>query len=294
MNTEKTKDSLVKLRPLNGDFSEPTPSTVLLGTTTLQNPRAPGGFCRGTDGPTRPLPIHPRPFPGPKFPCPTRLHSRTAAFRPPRWASAVRAWGISPGSFPLCVLSDLGGVPRRAPTIGALPENTPEIGKNAEREKGGSARAAYSLRRSSEFYTTPLPPHARRRGPVTLRSGCGSAALCTSRLCGPADSARLNSYGLARNTPDRPRQPFVAYATKGCQAPGWRGFWSLGIRSGRRRRGRKWSVRSCRRRSRLGVRTVSRRPDPLVAGHPMNSRAGRPRSGRRVTSARSAAPAAGS
>ena len=195
MNTEKTKDSLVKLRPLNGDFSEPTPSTVLLGTTTLQNPRAPGGFCRGTDGPTRPLPIHPRPFPGPKFPCPTRLHSRTAAFRPPRWASAVRAWGISPGSFPLCVLSDLGGVPLRAPTIRAFPENTAEIGKNAEREKGGSARTAYSNRKLSEFSIHP--------GPHVLRVGCGPAAR--GSLCRCGFLARSNGIVTAKYDLPRPR-----------------------------------------------------------------------------------------
>ena len=77
--------------------------------------------------------IHPLPFPCPKFPCPTRPHSRSAASRPPRPAAAVRAGGLSLGSFPLCVPSDLCGVPLRGPTIGAFPENTAEIGRNAER-----------------------------------------------------------------------------------------------------------------------------------------------------------------
>ena len=36
----------------------------------------------------------------------------------------------------------------------------------------------------------PLPPHA-------LRSGCASAALCSSCPCGPKDPVGLNGYGLA-------------------------------------------------------------------------------------------------
>ena len=32
---------------------------------------------------------------------------------------------------------------------------------------------------------------------AALRCGCGFAALCSSRLCGPAAAARLHSYGLA-------------------------------------------------------------------------------------------------
>ena len=140
MNTEKTKNSLADIDSLNGDFPVPPPLLVFLCTTTLQNPPAPRGFYRGTDGPTRLLPIYPVPFPSPKFPCPTRPRSRTAASRPTRLASAVRVGGTLIGSFPLCVLSDLCGVPLRAPTTGAFPENTAEIGRNAERERA-EARA---------------------------------------------------------------------------------------------------------------------------------------------------------
>ena len=168
MDTEESKVWLTGSGSLKGDCLERMQTFVFLCTTTLQNPRAPRGFYGRTDGQFRPPPFRPCRFPCPKFPCPIRPHSRTAASRPSRWASAVRLRGLALGSFPLCVPSDLCGVPLRAPTIGALPENTAEIGKNAERDKGGSARTAYSLRRSSEFYTTPLPPHARRRGPVTL------------------------------------------------------------------------------------------------------------------------------
>ena len=156
MNTEKTKDSRAARRSPIGDFLKPTPALVFLCTTTLQNPRAPRGFYGRTAGQFSPPPIRPFQFPCPKFPCPTRPQTRTAASRPPRWASAVRGWGTPSGSFPLCVLSDLCGVPLRAPTIGAFPENTAEIGRNAERE--GRMRA--------------------------LRVGCCPAALCSSYLGG--------------------------------------------------------------------------------------------------------------
>ena len=75
------------------------------------------------------------PFLCPEFPGPTRPHLRTAASRPTRWAFVVRVWGTPIGCFPLCVPSDLCGVPLRATTIGALPENTAEIGRNAEGER---------------------------------------------------------------------------------------------------------------------------------------------------------------
>ena len=135
MNTEKTKSPLLARQSLIGDFLHATPPLVFLCTTTLQNPRAPRGSYGRTDGQFSSPPFRPFPFLCPKFSCPTRPCLRTAASCPTRWASAVRVWGISLGSFPLCVLSDLCGVPLRAPTTGAFPENTAAIGKNAERER---------------------------------------------------------------------------------------------------------------------------------------------------------------
>ena len=140
-STEKAKDSQVDRYSLIGDLLMPTPSPVFLYTTTLQNPRAPQGFYGRTDGQFSPPPIRPFRFPCPKFPCPTLPHPRTAASRPTRRASAVGVGGLSNGSFPLCVPSDLCGVPLRATTIGAFPENTAEIGRNAERERAAQARA---------------------------------------------------------------------------------------------------------------------------------------------------------
>ncbi len=110
-----------------------------------------------TAGQFSPPPIRPFPFPCPKFPCQIRPRSRTAASRPPRRASAVRVWWVSLGSSPLCVLSDLCGVPLRATTIEAFPENTAEIGRNAERGRA-DARTAYSKRRRSEFSIHPCRP----------------------------------------------------------------------------------------------------------------------------------------
>ena len=157
MNTEKTKSPLLARQSLIGDFLHATPPLVFLCTTTLQNPRAPRGFYGRTDGQFSSPPFRPFPFLCPKFSCPTRPCSRTAASCPTRWASAVRVWGISLGSFPLCVLSDLCGVPLRATTIGAFPENTAVIGRNAERERT-EARTAYSFRRLAEFCIQPCRP----------------------------------------------------------------------------------------------------------------------------------------
>ena len=108
-----------------------------------------------------PLPMRRRPIHCPRFRCPTRPHSRTAASRPPRWASAGRVWGSSLGSFPFCVLSDLCGVPLRATTIGAFPVNTAESGRNAERGR------------------------ADARAPRTQNGGCQSFPSALAAPCAP-------------------------------------------------------------------------------------------------------------
>ena len=142
-------------------------------TTTSRNPRVPRGFYGRTDGQFSSPPFRPFPFLCPKFPRPTRPHSRTAASCPPRGASAVRAWDISLGPFPLCVPSDRCGVSLRAPAIGAISENTAAIGRNAEKE-GAEARTAYPLRRLSEFCIPLAAPRAPRwvrpRRPVFIVS----------------------------------------------------------------------------------------------------------------------------
>ena len=207
MNTEKTKNYLADTASLNGDFPVPTAPLVFLCPITLQNPRAQRGFCDRTDGQVSPHPIRPLLFPCPKFPCPIWPHSRTAASRPSRWASAVRLRGLSLGSVPLCVPSALGGVPFRATTSGAFPENTAESGRNAERERA-AARTAYSLRRRSEFCLHPGRP---------TRSAFGAAPpLCTTTLQNPraprgfslergcvrgAPAAAAGSQGTARISP---------------------------------------------------------------------------------------------
>ncbi len=56
---------------------------------------------------------------------------------------------------------------------------------------GVPARAAYAARRSSEYSIASLPPHVLRRGPVTLRSGCGSGTPCSSYLCGSPSPLHL-------------------------------------------------------------------------------------------------------
>ena len=64
----------------------------------------------------------------PDHPCPATPGDRTPV--PDYWSFRVLL-----SSFPLCVLSSLCGVPLRAPTIGAFPDDTAEIGRNAERER---------------------------------------------------------------------------------------------------------------------------------------------------------------
>ena len=174
---------------LIGDQSAPTPTFASLCTTTRQNPRAPRGFCGRTDGQFSPHPIRPFPFSCPKFRCQIRPHSRTAASRPPRWASAVRAWGISLGSFPLCVLSDLCGVPLRATTIRAFPENTAEIGRNAERERADARAPRTQNGRCQSFPSA----HAAPRAPRWLRPR--RSVLIVSRWS--SRHWRLRKYGLA-------------------------------------------------------------------------------------------------
>ena len=190
------------------------------------------GFYGRTDGQFSSPPFRPFPFPCPKFPCPTRPHSQTAASGPPRWASAVRAWGTSHGSFPLCVPSDLCGVPLRATTIGTFPENTAEIGRNAERERA-EARTAFPLRRLSEFLDPPLPPPAPR-------VGCGPAALCSSYFCGLF--FRFNSIETAcwhgpRRTGVRRSAPLTArHRAFACKSASSSPSSSSSIRSGRFRK----------------------------------------------------------
>ena len=153
MNTEKKNWRANYWSPLS-DWAERKKTLVPLGTTTLQNPRVPRGFYGRTAGQFRSPSFRPFPFLCPRFPRPTRTHSRTAASRPPRWVSAVPACDNSPGSFPLCVSSDLCGVPLRAPTVGAFPENTAEIGRNAEGERADVSNAK-SLQRWSAFRIHP-------------------------------------------------------------------------------------------------------------------------------------------
>ena len=99
-----------------------------------------------------------------------------SASRPSRWPAAVRLRGLAPGSFPLCVLSDLCGVPLRAPTIGAFPENTAEIGKNAERGRA-AARAPCTHCDGRPSYT----PHPCR-SPSAL---VAAPPPCTTALQNP-------------------------------------------------------------------------------------------------------------
>ena len=188
MDTEESKVWLTGSGSLKGDCLERMQTFVFLCTTTLQNPRAPRGFYGRTDGQFRPPPFRPCRFPCPKFPCPIRPHSRTAASRPSRWASAVRLRGLALGSFPLCVPSDLCGVPLRAPTIGAFPENTAEIGRNAERERA-AARTAYSLRRLAEFCLHPGRP--------TRSAVVAAPPPCVHRVSGVASRFQLHGYCLA-------------------------------------------------------------------------------------------------
>ena len=147
------------------------------------------------------------PIPVPKFPCPIRPHSRTAASRPSRWASAVRLRDVSIGSFLLCVPSDLCGVPLRAATIGAFPENTAEIGRNAERERA-EARTAYSLRRLAEFCLHPCRPmyFALAAAPppctTTLQNPRAPRGFSLERGCvRGAPAAAAGSQGTARISP---------------------------------------------------------------------------------------------
>ena len=232
MPTEKDKDSLIEHRSLIGDLALSPPSPVFLCTAALQNPRAPRGFCGCTDSQFSPRPIRPFPFPSPKFPCPIRPHSPTVASRPARGASARRLRGISLGSFPLCVPSDLCGVFWKRSNRGGAEWNTAEIGRNAERERA-EARTAFPLRRLSEFLDPPLPPPAPR-------VGCGPAALCSSYFCGLF--FRFNSIETAcwhgpRRTGVRRSAPLTArHRAFACKSASSSPSSSSSIRSGRFRK----------------------------------------------------------
>ena len=133
-------------------------------------------------------------IPLPQIPLPNSavLTNRSVPPRPQRVCRAI-AVCISICSSPLCVLSDLCGVPLRALTSGAFPENTAEIGRNAEGKRGGGAHRVLG-KEAVRVLHPPLPPHA-------LRVGCGPAALCSSCLCGPNDSVRLQGCGYTAAGP---------------------------------------------------------------------------------------------
>ena len=125
------------------------------------------------DGHPAPPPIPSCPFSCPKFPCPTRPHSRTDASRRACWAAAVRLRGISLGSFRLCVLSDLCGGWRKRPEGGGAEWNTAEIGMNAEREGRLRESAPIPKTPTAQNLITPKnqPLKNRRRHPV-LPANC--------------------------------------------------------------------------------------------------------------------------
>ena len=136
----------------------------------------------------------------PNHPCPATPGARTplpgSGFFPVLLSSVL-----------LCVPSDLCGVPLRAATIGAFPENTAEIGRNAERERAeacapalgcGCPRSRGKLAARGRLVPTSFParlppgPHWQKKAPgiapgarFVFRVGGVSAPPLTY----PADSA---------------------------------------------------------------------------------------------------------
>ena len=76
--------SVTQKRPGNPRF--------FLYYNAAKSARAPEDFTAARDGQPGPLPIRHLPFPGPKFPCPTRLSSRTVA------ATAASKTGVPPAA----------------------------------------------------------------------------------------------------------------------------------------------------------------------------------------------------
>ena len=101
-----------------------------------------------------------------------------------RMASLAPCQRVTSHSFALKSLAKLGRAPER---LRPAPQTKSRLSLRASRGAPSAGRWQFPPRHS--LFTRC------DRGPVALRCGCGSPALCSSRLSGSPALAGLNGYG---------------------------------------------------------------------------------------------------